>query len=67
MVSVIAVKIQFSSPSIVFLSVKSPGIFSINLAGYLSFVRVFMVYQRRDVCIGVVRQQVNKSAGNSGC
>lgn len=67
-VSVMAVKIQFNSPSIVLRSFNSPGICSMRL--YVTLGKSFAVFCRenhlRAVLIGVVRQDVNKSAGNFG-
>ena len=67
MVSVMAVKIQLSSPRGVRLSFSFPGILVI-----ISLVICFRsglreMNQRRPAMMGVVRQQVNKSAGRSGC
>jgi hypothetical protein len=76
-VSVTAVKIQLSSPSGVRRSFRSPGIrmtmstVTLDL-GSLLLVEMFRrsgswsTKWRRDVSMGEVRQQVNRSAGRSG-
>ena len=77
MVSVTAVKIQFSSPSGVLLSFKSPGmrmtmstvildLGSFELVEILRFNGSCKTKCRNDVSIGEVRQQVKRSAGKSG-
>lgn len=76
-VSVTAVKIQLSSPRGVLLSLRSPGIritmSTVILAlGSSLLVEIFRFSGscktkcRREVSIGDVKQQVNRSAGKSG-
>ena len=68
MVSVIAVKIQFSSPRGVFLSFILPGMES-TLDGSSKLARLSglrWTNHRSAMGIGVVRQLVKRSAGNSG-
>mmetsp|Transcript_26521 Transcript_26521/g.71716 ORF Transcript_26521/g.71716 Transcript_26521/m.71716 type:complete len:277 (-) Transcript_26521:801-1631(-) len=67
MVSVMAVKIQFSSPSGVLRSVCRPGIWSMRslvMPSWRSSERE--QNHRRATLMGVVRQAVNTSAGSSG-
>mmetsp|Transcript_10685 Transcript_10685/g.32117 ORF Transcript_10685/g.32117 Transcript_10685/m.32117 type:complete len:245 (+) Transcript_10685:301-1035(+) len=67
MVSVMAVKIQFSSPSGVRRSVCLPGMRSIRSFVSPSFrSRLRLQNHRRATLIGVVRHDVNTSAGSSG-
>ncbi len=69
-VSVIAVNIQLSSPSIVRLSVTWPGIFSSRsmVRPGMSWHEFFWdTYQWRAARIGVVKHAVNRSRGKLGC
>ena len=66
MPSIIAVNIQFNSPNGVFLSLTFPGIKS-TLSG-LKFEQLsgfWSTNQRNATGMGVVRHEVNKSAGSS--
>lgn len=67
-VSVMAVKIQFNSPSIVRRSLSTPGIFSIMtyVTCGTSFDVGRMANHFKAVLIGVVKHEVNRSAGSSG-
>mmetsp|Transcript_18944 Transcript_18944/g.39434 ORF Transcript_18944/g.39434 Transcript_18944/m.39434 type:complete len:222 (-) Transcript_18944:750-1415(-) len=66
-VSVIAVNIQFSSPIGVFLSFILPGILSTQSGWIPAMESLFwLTNQRRAIGIGVVRQLVKTSCGNSG-
>ena len=68
MVSVTAVKIQFSSPSMDLRSVTVPGILSIIswlMFGLRRLMFFWRTYQRKAILIGVVRQEVKRSAGSS--
>ena len=69
-VSVIAVKIQFSSPSMVLRSPNWPGIFSSwsrVTSGARWWPRSFLITNHLSaILMGVVRQVVNRSAGRSG-
>ena len=63
--SVIAVKIQLSSPSAVRRSFSLPGIRSI-MSGVTPATRVRPQYHFSATLIGVVRHDVNRSAGSAG-
>ena len=66
MVSVTAVSVQFSSPNGVRRSWSRPGIF-ITMSTFSGLGSGFCsTNQRREISIGDVRQQVNRSAGRSG-
>ena len=66
MVSVTAVRIQFSSPSGVRRSCRRPGMF-ITMSTFSRLGSGFCsTNQRSEISIGDVRQQVNRSAGRSG-
>ena len=66
-VSVIAVKIQFNSPTADFLSIIFPGIKSTELRSMLPKLSLFSIKKNlRATGRGVVKQLVNKSAGKSG-
>ncbi len=68
MVSVMAVKIQLSSPSMVRLSPNCPGILSSMSTVTLGARRPWpcMTNHRSAILIGVVRHDVKRSAGRSG-
>ena len=65
MVSVIAVKIQFSSPRGVRLSLILPGMFLIRSLEMLLMSLLCWQNHSKAIFIGVVRQEVNRSAGYS--
>eukprot|EP00160_Parvularia_atlantis_P017828 Unigene6302_Nuclearia_a/m.19404 Unigene6302_Nuclearia_a/g.19404 ORF Unigene6302_Nuclearia_a/g.19404 Unigene6302_Nuclearia_a/m.19404 type:complete len:323 (+) Unigene6302_Nuclearia_a:2111-3079(+) len=65
-VSVIAVKIQLSSPRGVRRSLSRPGILSTTSSERLLRIELCSTNQRRAISIGVVRHDVNRSAGRSG-
>ena len=66
-VSVMAVKIQFSSPSGVLRSFSRPGTLSPKCAGTPPMLIWFWLMKRRSAMrIGVVRQHVKMSAGCCG-
>ncbi len=68
MVSVMAVKIQLSSPSIVRRSPNCPGILSSISTVTEGESRPWpcMTNHRRAILMGVVRHEVKRSAGSSG-
>jgi hypothetical protein len=60
-----AVNIQFNSPRGVFRSFSFPGMWSTNSTSTSAMERGFWAMnQRRATRMGVVRQDVNRSAGN---
>ena len=66
MVSVIAVKIQFNSPSGVRRSLRSPGT-CMTMSAVISLGNWwFMMKNLRAMSMGDVRQEVKISAGSSG-
>ena len=66
MVSVMAVKIQFNSPSGVFLLFSCPGILSMRSMEIPSPRRMDLWQNHRSaILIGVVRHELNTSAGSS--
>jgi hypothetical protein len=65
-VSVTAVKIQFNSPIGVFLSVNFPGMLSNRSMDNPSNSLLFKKNHLNAVLIGVVKQEVKKSAGKFG-
>ena len=68
MVSVMAVKIQLSSPNMVLRSGNWPGIFS-SISTVIfgaSLLWFCMTNHLRAILMGVVRQAVKRSAGSSG-
>mmetsp|Transcript_16857 Transcript_16857/g.33783 ORF Transcript_16857/g.33783 Transcript_16857/m.33783 type:complete len:233 (-) Transcript_16857:644-1342(-) len=66
MVSVMAVKIQFNSPSTLFRLFNCPGILSMSSWSIWRRGDFRVQNQRRAILMGVVRHEVKTSAGSSG-